>query len=135
MPWARSSLFVRSVKRLAAQKAQPYRNGTDLAWGNAHPFVAARFLVAAHVLTGEAKYRNAAFLANDFHCGCNPDGMTLTAGLGDVYPTRFLSLASTADAVDEYVAGITPYRWTYGVGQSDGELVHTQEEIARWPVG
>lgn len=60
--------------------------------------------------------------------------MTLTAGLGDVYPTRFLSLASIADTVDEYVAGITPYRWTYGVGQADYELVHTQEEVVRWPI-
>lgn len=134
----RAWILDQADKRLAAQEVQPYRwprwNGTDLAWGNAHPLVAARFLVAAHALTGEAKYLDAAFLAYDVHCGCNPDGMTLTAGLGDVYPTRFLSLASIADTVDEYVAGITPYRWTYGVGQADYELVHTQEEVVRWPI-
>lgn len=134
----RAWILDQADKWLAAQKVQPYRwprwNGTDLAWGNAHPLVAARFFVAAHALTGEAKYLDAAFLANDFHCGCNPDGMTLTAGLGNVYPMRFLSLQSSADAIDEYVAGITPYRWTYGVGQADYELVHTQEEIARWPI-
>lgn len=134
----RAWILDQADKRLAAQEVQPYRwprwNGTDLAWGTAHPLVAARFLVAAHALTGEAKYLDAAFLAYDVHCGCNPDGMTLTAGLGDVYPTRFLSLASIADTVDEYVAGITPYRWTYGVGQADYELVHTQEEVVRWPI-
>ena len=123
---------------LRAQEAQPYRlprrNGTDLAWGQAHPLVAARFLVAAHALTGEARFLDGAFLANDFHCGCNPDGLTLTSGLGEAYPVRFLSLQSAADAVDEYVAGITPYRWTYGVGQADYDLVHTREEVDRWPV-
>ncbi len=134
----REWILDRAGKAVEAQEAQPYRlprgNGTDLAWGNSHPLVAARFLVAAHAITGEAKFLDAAFLAADYHGGCNPDGMTLTSGLGDVYPTRFLSLQSVADGVDEYVAGITPYRWTYGVGQADYDLVHTPEEVAIWPV-
>lgn len=123
---------------LAAQAVQPYRlprqNGSNLAWGAAHPLVAARWLVAAAIATGREDYRAGAFLANDYHCGCNPDGMTLTSGLGSVYPVRFLSLQSVADGVPEYVAGITPYRWTYGVGENDYRAVHSAEEVDAWPI-
>lgn len=125
-------------KRLAAQLQQPYRlprwNGKDLGWGRSHPLVNARYLVAAHVLTGEPKYWDAISLAQDYHCGCNPDGMTLTSGLGMVYPVRFLSLQSTADDVDEYMAGITPFRWCYGVGGNDYRYVHTPAEVEAWPI-
>ena len=125
-------------RTLAAQEAQPYRlpkaNGTALAWGMSHPLVAARALIAAHAMTGEEKYLTAAYLAQDYHCGCNTDGMTLTSGLGMAYPVRFLSLQSTADVVDEYVAGITPYHWCFGAGAGDLKFVHTWDEIRQWPI-
>ena len=131
-------LLAQADKRLAAQAQQPYClprwNGRDLGWGRSHPLVNARWLVAAHALTGEAKYWDAISLAQDYHCGCNPDGMTLTSGLGIVYPVRFLSLQSTADDVDEYVAGITPFRWCHGVGGNDYRYVHTPDEVDAWPI-
>lgn len=123
---------------LVSQERQPYRlpraNGADLAWGKAHPLVLARRLVAAHAATGDPRYLEGLSLAYDYHCGINPDGMTLTSGLGSVFPVRFLSLQSTADAVNEYVAGISPYRWTYGAGRTDLQLVHTYEETVQWPI-
>lgn len=131
-------LVTNGEKSLSAQEDQPYRlprpNGEDLAWGHSHPLSIARGLLAAYAVSGRKDFLSAAYLANDFHCGCNPDGMTMTSGLGVVYPVRFLSLASTADDVAEYVAGITPYRWTYGVGMNDYRLVHTDAEVAQWPI-
>lgn len=131
-------LVARGEKALIAQEQQPYRmprlNGEDLAWGHSHPLPIARGLIAAYVVSRRAEFLAGAYLANDFHCGCNPDGMTMTSGLGRIYPVRFLSLASTADAVGEYVAGVTPYRWTYGVGLNDYRLIHTEDDVKCWPI-
>ena len=119
-----------NLKRL--ENAYPYRLpwfGADegwvhtMSWGNVHPLRQALKFVAAHAFTGDAKYLDAAFLANDFHCGCNPNGSTWTAGLGTVYPTSYLSLASLADGIGEYVAGITPYRNTFGMPGKAKECV------------
>ena len=119
-----------NLKRL--EEAYPYRLpwfGADegwvhtMSWGNVHPLRQSLKFVAAHALTGDAKYLDAAFLANDFHCGCNPNGSTWTAGLGTVYPTSYLSLASLADGIGEYVAGITPYRNTFGMPGKAKECV------------
>ena len=41
----------------------------------------------------------------------NPQGVTLTSGLGRVYPVAFLDLPSYVDGIAEYVPGITPYRY------------------------
>ena len=87
----------------------------SMSWGSALPLRQALRFIAAHALTGDRKYLDAAHLANDYHEGCNPNGTTLTAGLGTVYPTSYLSLVSCADGVGEYVAGITPYRLVYGM--------------------
>ena len=85
-----------------------------MSWGQSHPLRRAQTLVLAYEMTGEARYRDAAFAALDFHNGCNPQGTTLTSGLGQVYPVAFLDLPSYVDGLAEYVPGITPYRWTYG---------------------
>lgn len=134
----RTHLLFHVDRTLAAQEAQPYRlpmaNGTALGWGVSHPLVAARAFVAAHAITGEDKYLSAIYLAQDYHCGCNVDGMTLTSGLGTAYPVRFLSLQSIADEVDEYVAGITPFHWCFGAGAGDLKFVHTWAEVQRWPI-
>jgi endoglucanase len=86
-----------------------------MGWGTFHPLRRALTLIAAHALTGERKYLDGAYLANDFHNGANPFGSTLTSGLGRVYPVRFLSLDSYADGIAEFIPGITPYRNTYGI--------------------
>jgi len=104
--------------------------------GHAHPLVRAQYLVLAHMITGERKYLDAALLANDFHNGCNPQGTTLTSGLGEVYPVTFLDLPSYVDGHAEYVPGITPYRWTYGLHWRIGEMVWNgdKERASRWPI-
>ncbi|MBR4170802.1 MAG: glycoside hydrolase family 9 protein [Kiritimatiellae bacterium] len=104
--------------------------------GHAHPLVRAQCLLAAHQITGDAHYLEAASLANDFHNGCNPQGATLTSGLGEVYPIAFLDLPSYVDGIAEYVPGITPYRWTYGVPPKVIEMVWggDKKQTSKWPI-
>ena len=91
--------------------------------GHAHPLVRAQYLILAHLLTGDKRYLDAISIANDFHNGCNPQGATLTSGLGEVYPTSFLDLPSFVDGIAEYVPGISPYRWTYIIPQRAVQMV------------
>jgi len=104
--------------------------------GHAHPLVRAQYLVFAHSVTGERKYLDAIALANDFHCGCNPQGTTLTSGLGEVYPVAFLDLPSYVDGNAEYVPGITPYRWTYALPWRIGEMIWRgdKQRVSQWPI-
>lgn len=95
-----------------------------MAWGTWHPLRRARLLVAAHAIAGNAEYLDGAYLANDFHNGANPFGMSMTSGLGICYPVRFLDLASYADGIAEAVPGITPYRNTFGIARADIRLAH-----------
>ena len=95
-----------------------------MSWGQSHPLRRAQYLVAAHGITGDDGYIEAASLANDFHNGCNPQGATLTSGLGEVYPVAFLDLPSYIDGIAEYVPGITPYRWNYGMPPKAVEMVY-----------
>ncbi|MGN0833426.1 MAG: glycoside hydrolase family 9 protein [Kiritimatiellia bacterium] len=107
---------------------------SHLSWGNSHPLRRAKTFCYAHALTGERKYLDAAYLANDYHNGCNPRGMTWTSGLGVAYPVSFLSIDSVCDGIAEYVPGITPYRQTYGMDGKLRELVWGDApEAARWP--
>lgn len=107
-----------------------------MAWGVSHPLRRAQYLVAAHGMTGDRKYIEAASLANDFHNGCNPSGTTLTSGLGTVYPVAFLDLPSYVDGIAEYVPGITPYRWTYGMPPKAVEMVFggKKDRAVKWPI-
>ena len=127
-----------------AESAYPYRlpwYGASegwvytMSWGAVHPLRQALRFVAAHAMTGDARYLDAAFLANDYHCGCNPNGATWTTGLGREYPVGFLSLVSCSDGIGEYVEGITPYRNTYGLPQRAKEYVwnNDPDEIRLWP--
>ena len=123
------------VRRL--DEAYPYRfpwYGPEeawvysMSWGAVHPHRQSLKFIAAHAVTGAPKYLDAAYLANDFHCGCNPNGSTWTSGLGRVYPTSYLSLASCADGLAEYVPGISPYRNTYGIAAKAKEWVWDWDE-------
>lgn len=105
-----------------------------MSWGNSHPFRRAESLVVAHAFTGDDKYLAGVLLANDFHNGCNPRGESLTSGMGVRYPARFLDLQSMDDGVTEYVGGITPYRWTYGVAQDAKTLVYGGDAVKSWPI-
>ena len=107
-----------------------------MSWGASHPLRRAQCLVAAHGMTGERKYLDAISLANDFHNGCNPQGTTLTSGLGEVYPVTFLDLPSYVDGIAEFVPGITPYRWTYGIPWRAVEMVWggKKEQASKWPI-
>lgn len=126
----------------AQENAYPYRTPWfpsdhgfvhTMSWGNSHPLKRAQTLVAAHVFTGEARYLEGIYLANDFHNGANPEGESLTSGMGIVYPVKFLELQSVADNIPEYVGGITPYRWTYGVNQDAKKMVYGFDNLEKWP--
>ncbi len=107
-----------------------------MGYGHCHPLVRAQSLVAAHALTGDPRFRDAACLALDFHNGCNPQGTTLTSGLGRVYPVAFLDLPSYVDGIAEYVPGITPYRWTYAVPQKAVDMIWggDRAKASAWPI-
>ena len=108
----------------------------SMAWGVSHPLRRAQYLVFAHQVTGKKKYLDAISLANDYHNGCNPQGTTLTSGLGEVYPVVFLDLPSYVDGIAEYVPGITPYRWTYDVPKMAVEMVWggDKAKASKWPI-
>ena len=104
--------------------------------GHAHPLVRAQCLVAAHQITGERRFLDAIAIAADFHNGCNPQGATLTSGLGEVYPVAFLDLPSYVDGIAEYVPGISPYRWTYAMPAKAVEMVWggDRSKASKWPI-
>ena len=95
-----------------------------MAWGNYHPLRRAMTLIAAHKLTGDERFLQGAYLANDFHNGANPLGRTMTSGLGRVYPAAFLDLISYANKTKEFVPGITPYGNTFGLDRKAVEMVY-----------
>ena len=107
-----------------------------MSFGHSHPLVRAQCLVAAHQITGERRYLDAISLASDFHNGCNPQGTTLTSGLGETYPVAFLDLPSYVDGVAEYVPGITPYRWTYAMPKKAVDMVWggDRRKASKWPI-
>lgn len=113
----------------------------NTSWGAIHPLRQALSFVAAHAITGDRKFIDAAHLANDYHEGCNPNGTTWTSGLGRISPASFLSLVSCADGIAEYVPGITPYRLVFGIPHTVKTKVWPSEEkkadlqpiLRRWP--
>ena len=97
-----------------------------MTWGNYHPLRRAVTLIAAHKLTGEEKFLQGAYLANDFHNGANPLGRSMTSGLGKIYPAVFLDLISYADGIGEFVPGITPYGNTFGLDRNAVKMVYKE---------
>ncbi len=97
---------------------------SHMSWGNCHPLRRARVFILAWKTSGKTHYRDAAHLANDWHNGGNPIGVSMTSGLGHTYPTHFLDLLSTVDGIAEYVPGITPYRHTFGIAWDNARFVH-----------
>ena len=136
--WWFKRVVSKANKVVGSVAKNQYRNptsGAPSAWGVSHPLVQARALVAAHAATGKAEYLEAAYAALDFHNGVNPNGTTLTSGLGVVYPTSFLDLPSYTDGIAEYVPGITPYRWTGRIPPKAVELCWKGDAKAAeaWP--
>lgn len=109
--------------RIAWYGARNWKAGR-MSWGNCHPLRRALTLLAAYAYSGEKSFLDAAYLCNDFHNGANPNGTTMTSGLGYRCPVRFLDFTSYADGIAEFVPGITPYRNTYGIARDDVRLAH-----------
>jgi hypothetical protein len=97
-----------------------------MSWGIYHPLRKAMMLIAAHQITGEQKYLDAIYLANDFHNGANALSRSMTSGLGVNYPTVFLDLVSYSDNIGEFVPGITPYGNTFGLNNNAKKLVYKE---------
>ena len=143
--WEGKMLNVAKVAESQVGKSCAYRvpwwgprdgKSGSMSWGVSHPLRRAQYLVFAHQVTGDRKYLDAISLAIDFHNGCNPQGTTLTSGLGDVYPVVFLDLPSYVDGIAEYVPGITPYRWTYALPKRAVEMVWggDKAKASKWPI-
>ena len=97
---------------------------TNMGWGVFHPLRVATFFMLAYEFTDSRMYRDAVYLCADWHNGANPRGQTMTSGLGKNYPVKFLDLISYADRIAEYVLGITPYQYTFGIPREDMKLAH-----------
>jgi hypothetical protein len=85
-----------------------------LGWGSGEYFPILH-LVAAWRLTGEERFRNGALNAVDFMQGANPQGRSLTTGLGQNYVVHPLHLPSDSDGIADPVPGITIYGYGFGV--------------------
>ena len=139
----RTVILKNAEKMLSEQEtAYPYRTLWHashagwvhaMSWGNYHPLRRAATLIAAHKLTGEDKFLQGAYLANDFHNGSNAPGRTMTSGLGKVYPAAFLDLVSYADNIGEFVPGITPYGNTFGLDRNAVKMVY-KENADKLPI-
>ncbi|TVQ63937.1 MAG: hypothetical protein EA366_01805 [Spirulina sp. DLM2.Bin59] len=70
-------------------KDDPYQ---PIGWGASFGSPKAIALVRAHVLSGDARYRNGAIFASQFSLGANPDNLTYTTGLGHNSPQHPLIL-------------------------------------------
>ena len=122
-------------ERLALQEEHAYRNSfwsidhdnvKRMSWGAVHPLrFGGRFFVLAWHMTGRNEFRDAALLLNDWTCGTNPLGRTMTTGLGQVALVRLLHYQSDSDGVAEPVPGITPYFYTFGAAYSAHTRVHS----------
>ncbi|MCX7049295.1 MAG: glycoside hydrolase family 9 protein [Candidatus Sumerlaeota bacterium] len=103
-----------------SSEPQPYRQtwprykDFHAGWGALVMTNYSRALLAAYALTDEKKYRDAAILNADFMLGANPMGMSLTSGLGYVYPVNFQHAISENDGIADPVPGITVYGLTGG---------------------
>ena len=85
-----------------------------LGWGN-DGYMPIRHLVAAWRVSGDATHRRAALRGVDWMLGGNPQGRSLTTGLGAVPPMTLLDLPSLIDRIEEPVPGITPFGYVEGV--------------------
>jgi hypothetical protein len=56
--------------------------------------------------------------------------------LGTVYPVAFLDLPSYVDGIVEFVPGISPYRWNYGMPAKAVEMVFggDKRRASQWPI-
>ena len=110
---ARAELIRIADERMAMLYATPYRHpwnpNKSRRWGGALPATWARYLVLAHALSGEERYRTAARLCADFHLGANPLGYSHTTGLGYSFPPAIQDAETRSDAWFEPVPGLTPY--------------------------
>jgi endoglucanase len=114
-------IIKKADERLKWQQSLAYRNLNwpighgyfrYMSWGAALPFHKGKYFISAYYLTKDKKYRNAALLLNDWMCGTNPMGRTMTTGLGKVAPVNLLSLTSYSDGIAEPIPGITLYTFT-----------------------
>ena len=143
--WERKMMNISKTVESQVEQSYAYRapwwppmdgRVNSMSWGWSLPLRRAQYLMFAHQVTGERKYLDSIKLAADFHNGCNPQGTTLTSGLGEVYPVVFLDLPSYVDRIAEYVPGITPYRWTYAMPRRAIEMVWggDRDKAIKWPI-
>jgi endoglucanase len=119
---ARAKVLAAAATWKGWQDAEPYRKlwyppthalFWTMGWGN-DGYVPIRHLIAGYRVSGDATYRRAALLAVDWMLGANPQGKSLTTGLGAVPPQTVLHLPSMIDGLAEPAPGITPFGYVEG---------------------
>ena len=122
-PLAQSRVLTLADAFVTPQASDPYRKlwwsptygyFWALGWGQGG-FQPMRFAVAAYLLTGQQRYRDAALLGVNWMQGTNPQGRVQTTGLGSVSQLAVLHLPSFADDIAEPVPGLTPFGYGAGI--------------------
>jgi hypothetical protein len=85
-----------------------------MGWGN-NEYLPALHLIAAWKITGEDRYRAGANHVVNWMSGANPQGRSLTTGLGSNYVVQPLHLPSDSDAIADPVPGMTIYGYGFGI--------------------
>jgi endoglucanase len=109
---AKASILKVAEEPLQATDKAPYRHAwreRSRRWGWALAPTWTRYLILAHALTADEKYRAAALFNIDFHLGCNPLGMVQTTGIGTTYLPTIQDAETREDGIVDPVPGLTSY--------------------------
>jgi endoglucanase len=129
---ARNGIVSTADEWLGWQNRNPYRNlwyapGEGyfplMGWGN-NGYYPALNLIAAWKTTGDDRYRAGASHMVNFMIGANPQGRSLTTGLGSNYVVHPLHLPSDSDGIADPVPGITIYGYGFGIPFAARQVVY-----------
>ncbi len=130
--YVRAGIVMTADNWLGWQATNAYRNlwytpgqgyFTLMGWGN-NEFDPAMHLLAAWVVTGDDRYRAGMTHMTNWMIGANPQGRSLTTGLGSNHVVAPLHLPSMVDRIDEAVPGITIYGYTFGIPLGARQVVY-----------
>ena len=120
---ARSEIIKTATEWLNGQAQYAYRPlwfGKEhgyfplMGWGS-NEYLPVLHQIAAWRVSGEMRFRNSALNAVDFLQGANPQGRSLTTGLGQNYVVHPLHLPADSDGIADPVPGITIYGYNFGI--------------------
>lgn len=113
---------------------QPYRG---MCYGSATTPFDGRVLIAAHQLTGDARYLGWLLSLGDLSLGANQAGISYVTGLGPLSVRHPLHHPSLADGIDDPVPGITVYgpaHYTSDGGILGAAIAAFSPPVGEWPI-